>query len=478
MAPFLQELTSIVGADGVLSGKGERAAYEGDAYPLEKAAPLAIVLPRTTEQVSRIVKLCAAHNIPFAPRGAGTGLAGGTLCPHGILIGLARMNRILDVDTRNRRLVAQAGAINVALTKAVSDDGYLYAPDPSSQGASTLGGNIANNAGGPHTLKYGVTVNHILALEMVLPDGSIVNLGDKTEDVNGYDLLGLAVGSEGTFGSVTQATVRLVRAPLAVRTLLAVFDTIDDASEAVTHIMAIGIVPAALEMMDAVILQTVEDAFHFGFPRDAGAILIIEIDGPGAGLDTQAARIEAVCAAYRAREVRQATTAAERANLWAARKKAVGTLGRLAPSCVTQDCVIPRATLPAVLQSIAAISVKHNIRVANVFHAGDGNLHPVLLFDERDPDHVRRVLAASHDILELCLGVGGTLTGVHGIGVEKRDYMPLLFSPETLTTMEQLRAVFNPAGLCSPGKVLPTAHGCAWEANIGRASPGGRAAAV
>jgi len=478
MTPFLQELTQIVGTDAVLSGKGERAVYEGDAYPLEKAAPLATVLPKTTEEVSRVVKLCAARGIPFAPRGAGTGLAGGTLCPGGILIGLARMNRILDIDPRNRRLTAQAGAINIALTKAVADDGYLYAPDPSSQGASTLGGNIANNAGGPHTLKYGVTVNHILALEMVLPDGSIVNLGDKTEDVNGYDLLGLAVGSEGTFGIVTQATVRLVRAPLAVRTLLAVFDTIDDASEAVSRIMAAGIVPAALEMMDAVILQTVEDAFHFGFPRDAGAILIIEIDGPSAGLDMQAALIQTVCVANRAREVRQAQTPKDRANLWAARKKAVGTLGRLAPSCVTQDCVIPRAALPGVLRAITAISVKHNIRVANVFHAGDGNLHPVLLFDERDPDDVRRVLAASHDILELCLGVGGTLTGEHGIGVEKRDYMPLLFSPETLFTMEAIRAVFNPAGLCSPGKVLPTAHGCAWEANIGEARPGGRAAAV
>ena len=478
MTPFLQKLTEIVGPDAVLSGKGERATYEGDAYPLEKAAPLATVLPLTTEQVSQIVTLCAAHGIPFAPRGAGTGLAGGTLCPNGILIGLARMNRILDIDTRNRRLTAQAGAINVALTRAVAEDGYLYAPDPSSQGASTLGGNIANNAGGPHTLKYGVTVNHILALEMVLPDGRIVHLGDKTEDVNGYDLLGLAVGSEGTFGIVTQATVRLVRAPQAVRTLLAVFDTIDDASEAVSRIMAAGIVPAALEMMDAVILQTVEDAFHFGFPRDAGAILIIEIDGPGAGLDTQATRIEAVCETCRAREIRHAATPKDRANLWAARKKAVGTLGRLAPSCVTQDCVIPRAALPAVLREIAAISAKHSIRVANVFHAGDGNLHPVLLFDERDPDDVRRVLAASHDILELCLGVGGTLTGEHGIGVEKRDYMPLLFSPETLSTMQAVRAVFNPDGLCSPGKVLPTAHGCAWEASIGRASPRGRAAAV
>ena len=294
---MLDRLKKIVGADAVLAEKGERAVYEYDAYPLEKAPPLATVLPSTTQQVSEVVQVCAAAGVPFAPRGAGTGLAGGTLCPGGVLIGVARMNTVLDVDLRNRRLTAQAGAVNIALTKAVSADGYLYAPDPSSQGASTLGGNIANNAGGPHTLKYGVTVNHILALEMVLPSGDIVTLGDKTEEVNGYDLLGLAVGSEGTFGIVTEATVRLTRAPLAVRTLLAVFDTVDDATGTVSAIVAAGIVPAALEMMDAVILQTVEDAFHFGFPRDAGAILIIELDGLPAGIDTQSARVQALCRA-------------------------------------------------------------------------------------------------------------------------------------------------------------------------------------
>jgi len=460
---MLDKLRNIVGDDGVLADKGERAVYENDAYPLEKAAPLATVLPRTTQQVSEVVQVCAAHGIPFAPRGAGTGLAGGTLCPGGVLIGVARMNKILDIDLRNRRLTAQAGAVNVALTKAVAADGYLYAPDPSSQGASTLGGNIANNAGGPHTLKYGVTANHILALELVLPTGEIVTLGDKTEDVNGYDLLGLALGSEGTFGIVTEATVRLTRAPQAVRTLLAVFDTVDDATQTVSAIVAAGIVPAALEMMDAVILQTVEDAFHFGFPRDAGAILIIELDGLTAGLDTQAASVQAHCDAGHAREVRSASTPLERAQLWAARKKAVGTLGRLAPSCVTQDCVIPRSRLPEVLRAIAAIGVRYNLRIANVFHAGDGNLHPATLFDERSPDDVQRVMAASHAILELCLGVGGTLTGEHGIGVEKRDYMPLLFPPETLHTMESIRAVFNPSGLCNPGKVLPSSHGCAYE---------------
>ena len=460
---MLDALRKIVGDDGVLAEKGERAVYENDAYPLEKAAPLATVLPRTTEQVSEVVKICAAHGVSFAPRGAGTGLAGGTLCPGGVLIGVARMNKVLDIDLRNRRLTAQAGAVNVALTKAVAADGYLYAPDPSSQGASTLGGNIANNAGGPHTLKYGVTANHILAVELVLPTGEVVTLGDKTEDVNGYDLLGLALGSEGTFGIVTEATVRLTRTPQAVRTLLAIFDTVDDATQTVSSIVAAGVVPAALEMMDAVILKTVEDAFHFGFPRDAGAILIIELDGLTAGLDTQAARVQSLCKEGKAREVRAASTPQDRANLWAARKKAVGTLGRLAPSCVTQDCVIPRSKLPEVLRAIAEIGVRYNLRIANVFHAGDGNLHPVTLFDERSPDDVRRVMAASHAILELCLGVGGTLTGEHGIGVEKRDYMPLLFPPETLQTMEDVRSVFNPSGLCNPGKVLPSSHGCAYE---------------
>jgi len=460
---LISELKKIVGDDGVFTGKGELATYERDAFPLAAAAPLATVLPRSTEQVAAIVKVCAREGIPFAPRGAGTGLAGGTLCPDGVLIGVARMNKILDVDIRNRRMMAQAGVVNVELTKAVASDGYLYAPDPSSQGASTIGGNIANNAGGPHTLKYGVTVNHVLGVELVLPDGEIVNLGDKTEDTNGYDLAGIAVGSEGTFGIVTQATLRLVRKPQDVRTLLAIFDTPEQATQAVSDIVAAGIVPAALEMMDAVILQTVEDAFHFGFPRDAGAILIIEVDGIADALAAQVSRAVDICERNKSREIRQASGAKERANLWMARKKAVGTLGRLAPSCVTQDCVIPRSKLPDVLSKIADIGRRYDLRIANVFHAGDGNLHPVTLFDERDEDQVKRVMEASHEILELCVGVGGTLTGEHGIGIEKRDYMPMLFSAETLQTMADVRAVFNASGLCNPGKILPTAHGCSYE---------------
>jgi len=460
---LLNQLKQLLGPDAVLDAPGERRAYEGDAYPLERALPLATVLPRTTEQVAQIVRACAAHRVPFAPRGAGTGLAGGAVCAGGVLIGLARMNKILEIDLRNRRLTAQAGAVNITLTKAVAADGYLYAPDPSSQGASTLGGNIANNAGGPHTLKYGVTANHVLQVELVLPDGESVLLGDKTEDANGYDLLGLALGSEGTFGIVTQATVRLLRAPQAVQTLLAVFDTVDDATQCVSDIVAAGIVPAALEMMDAVILQTVEDAFSFGFPRDAQAILIIELDGLASGLDAVADQVRTLCAQNHARDLRHAQTPQDRARLWAARKKAVGTLGRLAPSCVTQDCVIPRSQLPHVLRAIAAIGKQYDLVIANVFHAGDGNLHPVVLFDERDPVQVARVMEASRAILELCIGVGGTLTGEHGIGIEKRDFMPRLFSPQTLHAMEQVRSAFNPDGLCNPGKVLPTAHGCAYE---------------
>lgn len=460
---MLDELRSIVGQDAVLSGRGERSAYDRDAYPLASGEPIATVLPSSPHQVQEVVRCCARRGLTFAPRGAGTGLAGGAICPGGILIGLARMNRILDIDLRNRRLTAESGTVNIDLTRAVAANGYLYAPDPSSQSACTLGGNIANNAGGPHTLKYGVTASHILSVDIVLPDGELVTLGDRTEDTNGYDLLGTVIGSEGTFGIVTQATVRLVRAPQAVKTHLAVFNTVNDATETVSRIISAGIVPAALEMMDAVILQTVEDAFHFGFPRDAGAILIVELDGFSAEMESASERVASITRECGARELRTAETARERANLWAARKKAIGTLGRLAPSCVTQDCVIPRSRLPEALESIAAIGARYRLRIANVFHAGDGNLHPAVLFDERNELEVKRVISASHEILELCVGLGGTLTGEHGIGLEKRDYMPLIFSAESLNAMSDLRSVFNSLGLCNPGKVLPTSHGCSYE---------------
>jgi glycolate oxidase subunit GlcD len=392
------------------------------------------------------------------PRGAGTGLSGGSLAHENeVLLALTRMNRILSVDLDRRRLRAQAGVVNTYLTKAVAADGFLYAPDPSSQGVCTLGGNVANNSGGPHTLKYGVTVNHILATQVVLPDGEILEL--SVADY-GYDLVGLMVGSEGTLGVVTEATVRLVRAPDAIRTLLAVCATIDDATNLVSGIIAAGILPAALEMMDRTILQAVEAAYHLGLPTDAGAVLLIEVDGPEAGIDRQAERIKRICIEGGALSVSQAKDAAERAKLWMARKKGIGTIGRLAPSCATQDGVAPRTKLPAILREIAEIGKRYNLRIANVFHAGDGNLHPAVLFDERDPEEVKRVLAAGGDVLRACVAAGGSLTGEHGIGIEKQEFLSLVFSEDDLDTMAKLRAVFNPDGLLNPGKMLPAGGNC------------------
>jgi glycolate oxidase len=367
------------------------------------------------------------------------------------------MNRILSVDLPNRRLRAQAGAINTALTKAVARDGFLYAPDPSSQGACTLGGNIANNSGGPHTLKYGVTVNHILSVRTVLPDGQVVEMG--TDDW-GYDLTGVVTGCEGTLGIVTEATVKLVKATEAVRTLLAVCPTVDHATNLVSGIIGAGIVPAALEMIDGTILQAVEASYKLGLPLDADAVLLIEVDGPEAGIDRQAQRIAAICRDGGALSVSVAKDAEERAKLWMARKKSIGTIGRLAPSCATQDGVAPRTKLPEILREIAAIGRKYNLRIANVFHAGDGNLHPAVLFDERDPEEVKRVLAAGGDILRACVRAGGTLTGEHGIGIEKQEFLDLVFSPDDLDTMQRIRAVFNPDGLLNPGKLFPAGGTC------------------
>lgn len=462
---LLRAIEAVVGKEGVLSGVAERLTYVNDAYTLERATPLCTALPESTAQAAQVVKLCVEHAVPFGPRGAGTGLSGGVLIPGGVLIGLSRMTRILEIDVRNRFLTAEAGAVNYLLSRAVDKQRLQYAPDPSSQGASTLGGNIGNNAGGPHTLKYGVTANHLLALEVILPSGAVVEIGDRSEDAPGYDLPGIVCGSEGTMGIVTKATVRLSPVPESVRTLLAVFETVDDATETVTAIIASGIMPAALEMMDNAIIQAVEDAFGYGFPRDAGAALIIELDGYEAGLDRAAAAVDRICSANSAREIRSASDPLDRSRLWAARKKAVGTLGRLAPSCVTQDCVIPRSRLPQMLREIAAIAASHELRIANVFHAGDGNLHPLVLFDARDPLQVRRVLAANKRIIEISLKFGGALSGEHGIGIEKRDAMPLLFGADTLEVMIRLRNVFNPTGLCNPNKVLPVAHGCSFEGN-------------
>jgi glycolate oxidase subunit GlcD len=463
MHRIIDEIKAIVGGSHFMNGKSELAAYENDAYPLEKAYPICVALPGSRDEVVAIVKACNGAGITFSPRGAGTGLAGGTLIPGGVSIGLSRLNKISEIDIRNRRITAEAGVVNIMLSKAVAGAGLCFAPDPSSQGASTIGGNISNNAGGPHTLKYGVTVNHLMAADVVLPDGETITIGDKTEDVNGYDLLSLVCGGEGTLGIVTSATLRLTSLPEAVHTLLAVFGSIAAATGAVSEILKAGIVPAALEMLDRQIITTVEDAFHYGFPRDAAAVLIVEVDGIGKGIDRQAESVKAACLRSGATEFRQAVDSADRAKLWSARKKAIGTLGRLAPGIVTQDGVIPRSKLPEVLEAIADIGRMFNLRIANVFHAGDGNLHPAVLFDPSIPGELDRVHKANHEILNLCLRHGGTLTGEHGIGVEKRDFMPLLFPPATLNTMSLVRSCFNPLGICNPDKVLPSSHGCSYE---------------
>src|SRR5436309_4297472 len=466
---LIDRMRTIVGVDAVLTAPSEMLVYECDGYTVEKSRPDVVVFPNSTEQVAAIVRACKELDVPFLPRGAGTSLAGGCLAVGGgVVISLMRMKRILEVNYRDRYAVVQPGVVNLWLTNHLKPHGYHFAPDPSSQGACTVGGNVATNSGGPHTLKYGVTVNHVLGVTIVLPDGSVVRTGGPAEDNPGYDLTGVVVGSEGTFGVVTEITCRITRNPEAYRTLLGVFETVDDATNTISDIIGAGIIPAALEMLDRLILQAVEDAFHFGFPLDAGAVLIMEVDGLEAGLSADAERIRAIAQKNGAREVRRAATDAERLLLWKSRKQAFGAVGRLAPSYCTQDGVVPRTKLPNILRAIQRISAQYDIRICNVFHAGDGNIHPILLFDERDADQVKRVLAASHDILEECIRVGGSVTGEHGIGVEKIDFMPRLFSPEDLGLMLRLRAAFNPDNRCSPAKMFPTAGACIEPSKAGR----------
>jgi glycolate oxidase len=466
---LLDRLKAIVGRDALLSSPSELLVYECDGYTIDKSRPDVVVFPTTAEQVAAVVRLCNELDVPFLPRGAGTSLAGGCLpVGGGVVISLARMKRILEVDYRSRFAVVEPGVVNLWLSNHLRPHGWHFAPDPSSQGACTIGGNVATNSGGPHTLKYGVTVNHVLGLELVLPDGRVVHAGGPAEDNPGYDLTGVMVGSEGTFGIATKIWVRITRNPEAYRTLLGVFETVDDATNTISELIGAGIVPAALEMLDRLILQAVEAAFHFGFPLDAGAVLIMEVDGLEAGLDADAERITAIARRNRAREVRRANTEAERLLLWKSRKQAFGAVGRLAPSYCTQDGVVPRTRLPHILRAIQAIGEKYQLRICNVFHAGDGNIHPIILFDERDGDQVRRVLAASHDILQECIRQGGSVTGEHGIGVEKIDLMPKLFTPDDLNMMVRLKAAFNPQGRCSPRKMLPTAGACIEPSKAGR----------
>ena len=464
---LILELIAILGSEGVLTGEAELRSYDCDAYSPEKRFPDCVVLPRTTEQVSNIVKVCNRLNIPFTPRGAGTGLSGGaTAITGGLIISTIRLNAILEADIPNRRMIAQAGTVNTYLTKAVKKDNLHYAPDPSSQGACTVGGNVAENAGGPHTLKYGVTTNHVTGVKMVMPDGEIVEFGGKVEDSPGYDFVGLIVGSEGTTGIVTEVCIRLTPLPRSVRTLLAIFETVDQATLTVSDIIAQGLLPAALELVDTFIIKCCEEAFHLGFPNDAEAVLIIEMDGLDVGLDLEANRAKEIALKHGAREVRQASTDLERALLWKARKQAFGALGRTGLSMVTHDGVIPRTKLPEVIKEVRAIATRHGLEVGNVFHAGDGNLHPNLMYDETKPEQLEAVMQAGEEILQLCVDVGGSVTGEHGIGLEKIDALARMFTEVDLALMEKVKSVFNTNELCNPGKIFPTAKRC-WESDHG-----------
>src|SRR5438874_3152961 len=479
-----RELEGIVGRDGVLSEPDELLVYESDGLTLFRALADFVVFPTSAEHVAAVVRLANREALPFVARGAGTGLSGGCLpAEGGVVISMMRMNRVLDVDYDNQVAVVEPGLVNLHLSWAVGPRGFHYAPDPSSQQACTIGGSgaewkprgptdpssqqactigghIANNSGGPHTLKYGVTVNHVLGLEVVLPDGEIAWLGGKTRDALGYDLAGVFVGSEGTFGIATKIVVRILKKPQAVKTVLAVFDRIEHASAAVSAIIAAGLVPAAVEMIDQLTIQAVEDAFGCGYPRDAAAALLIELDGLAVGMPAQADRIVAACREAGAREGGAAAGAAERRLLWKGRKSAFGAYGRVSPAYMVMDGVIPRTKLPYVLSRVDEIVAAHGLRVGNVFHAGDGNLHPNILYDPRTPGEEARVVAAGAEIMKVCAEVGGSISGEHGIGLEKADFMPFIFSPADLALMQRLKDAFNPRGLCNPGKVFPTRKSC------------------
>jgi len=456
-----RELEGLLGKGAVLSEPDELLVYESDGLTLFRALADFVVFPTSASEVSAVVKLANRESLPFVARGAGTGLSGGCLpAEGGVVISLMRMNRVLEVDYDNQIAVVEPGLVNLHLSWAVGPKGFYYAPDPSSQQACTVGGNIANNSGGPHTLKYGVTVNHVLGLEVVLPDGEIMWLGGRTRESQGYDMAGLFVGSEGTFGIATKIIVRILKQPQAVKTVLAVFDRIEQASEAVSAVIARGLIPAAMEMIDQTTIVAVEDAFGCGFPRDAAAALLIELDGLQHGMEAQAERVMAACRDCGAREVRAARDEAERQLLWKGRKSAFGAYGRISPAYMVMDGVIPRTRLPQVLTRVNEIAAAHGLRVGNVFHAGDGNLHPNILYDPRIPGEEARVVAAGGEILKVCAEVGGSISGEHGIGLEKMDYMPLIFSEADLAFMRQLYQAFNPRGLCNPGKIFPSRKAC------------------
>ena len=470
MNPSLVEaLGRIVGPRWVRHRRAELATYTMDGLPTRESYPGLVVLPGSAEEVRDVLRLLHLAGVPFVARGAGTGLSGGAVGdPDSVLITLTRMNRILRVDPVQRRAVLQPGVINNRLSEAVIGHGLHYIPDPSSQAACTVGGNVAENAGGPHCLKYGVTTNHIVELEVVLTDGSTLRLGSPQGEPWGPDLVGLFVGSEGMFGIATQITVRLEPMPPSVRTMLADFPTVRSASEAVSSIIAAGIVPAALEMMDRACVAAVEASIYAaGYPTDAAAVLLVELDGQPDAVAAEAGIVESLLRDRGAREVRSATSPADRARLWQGRKKAFGAMGRIAPDLAVQDAVVPRSSLPEIMDRIEEIRSRHRLSISNVFHAGDGNLHPNISFDRRDPDLAERVRVACREIMTACVEAGGSITGEHGVGSDKIDYMSLIFDSESLGAMRAVRRAFDPTELANPGKVVPV-HSCReWRAARG-----------
>jgi glycolate oxidase subunit GlcD len=476
-----RDLAAIVGERHVREARAERITYAMDGLPTHRRVPDLVVLPGTREELIAVVRLLAVLGVPFVPRGAGTGLSGGALADEGaVLLVLTRLNRILKIDRDNRLAIVEPGVVNAKLGAAARPAGLQYAPDPSSQSACTIGGNVAENAGGPHCLKYGVTANHILALEVLLADGSLVDIGSPGGESWGPDLVGVFVGSEGNFGIATKITVRLTPLPRAVRTLLADFNSLRTAGEAVSAIIAAGIVPAALEMMDQSCICAVEDSVYAaGYPRDAAAVLLAELDGRNA--DAVVAEADAVAELLRksgARSVRTAANEAERERLWQGRKKAFGAMGRLSRDLVVQDAVVPRSALPQVLETICTIGKHYGLVVSNVFHAGDGNLHPNISFDATDPVLKKKVEAASAEIMQVCIAAGGTITGEHGVGIDKMRYMPLIFDAESLGAMHAVRLVFDPEERVNPGKVVPV-HACReWTSAHPGAAPRGQPRAV
>ena len=460
---ILDELRMTVGEEHLLDSKKDLQAYDCDALTIFKNEPDAVVLPATTEEVAGVVKLCNREGICFTPRGAGTSLSGGANpVEGGLVISLVRMNKVIAIDYENEVIEAEAGVVNSVLSDIVSKEGFFFAPDPSSQKTCTIGGNVAHNSGGAHCLKYGVTCNHVVGLEVVLPDGEIMILGGHNLYNPGYDLLGLILGSEGTLGIVTKVLARIVRKPKQIRTYLATFASVEDASNAVSAIISGGMIPAALEMMDPLAIDAIESSkYSAGYPRDTGSILIVEVDGESEELEILSPIIMSTCKENGAKDVKEAASEAERKRWWNGRKGAFEAMETISPNYYVQDGVVPRNKIPLLMKKVEEVSKSYSLRIANVFHAGDGNLHPLILYDEKVPGEVEKVIKAGEEILMECIAVGGSISGEHGIGIEKKTMMTNLYSSEDLDAMLKIRSVFNPKNLCNPGKIFPSSGACA-----------------